>query len=199
MEPLILTVNGRRINPLHLTPEDVYIEDVAHHLAIINRFNGATLFPLSVAQHAVHVSLLLEGTGLEEQGLHHDDAEFALGCVTKWLKETPEMTSFREAETRAQRSCYTAFSILPVDYEGYPHLMHPLVSAADRLMLRFEGRAGFGEKIWNDWLAYMNNPLYTPITKEEIKLIGDWAPCDWVSAEAMYLDRYNQLVNRHMI
>lgn len=198
LEPLILTYTGRYINPLNVKIEDICLEDVAHHLALINRFTGATKGPMNVAQHVVAVSKLLEGTGLEKQGLHHDDAEYAVSDVSKWFKESPEMTPFREAEARAQCACYTAFGIKPEDYIQYPHMMHPLVLEADRLMLRFEGVRGFGIKMWNKWLEMMNNPLYPSLSEEEYERVNAISPktLTWRQSKQAYLARHKELEAR---
>ncbi len=56
------TYTGRMVSLLDPKPEDICIEDVAHHLAIVNRFGGATREPYSVAQHAVLVSIYVENS-----------------------------------------------------------------------------------------------------------------------------------------
>lgn len=198
MNSLILTFTGKWVNPLYVNPTNVCLADVAHHLAMINRFTGATRSPMSVAQHAVGVSKLLEGTGLEKQGLHHDDGETYVSDVSKWFKESPEMKPFRDAEERAQCACYTAFGIPQETYLNYPHMMHPLVLEADRLMLRFEGVRGFGIKMWSDWLAMMDNPLYPRLTEEEFERVNAISPktLTWRQSERAYLSRYAELEGR---
>lgn len=47
---------GFRFWPFHSRPEDFIIEDVAHSLANIIRFNGHLEKPLTVAQHSVYVA-----------------------------------------------------------------------------------------------------------------------------------------------
>lgn len=49
----ICTYTGRKFYPLDPRPEDVCIEDIAHALALVNRFGGHTRVPYSVAQHSV--------------------------------------------------------------------------------------------------------------------------------------------------
>src|SRR5678809_1437773 len=102
-KPMLTTSTGRKVNPMALTPEDISIEDIAHHLSCINRWCGALREPISVAQHCVHVSWLLQGTGLELDGLLHDASEAYLGDVTKWVKRHPSMEFYREAEQRATK------------------------------------------------------------------------------------------------
>jgi hypothetical protein len=193
-EPLILTFTGKHLNPLNIQAEDVCIEDVAHHLSIINRFNGCTARPISVAQHVVYVSRLLDGTGFEWQGLHHDDGEAYCGDVTKWLKMSDAMKGFRDAEDIAQRACYKAFNIEPGEFEGYDNLMHPRVGAADKLMVRFEGTKGYGIKVWKRWSDTITGyPMPTP---EEIAEVGPWAPWPAKTAERLFLDHYRMLLGR---
>jgi hypothetical protein len=40
-------------------PAMVRLDDIIHSLSLMNRFNGAALFPYSVAQHSLHVAELL--------------------------------------------------------------------------------------------------------------------------------------------
>jgi hypothetical protein len=54
------TYSGRHLWPLDPRAEDIDLVDIAHALARINRFNGHTGVPYSVAEHAVRVSRLVE-------------------------------------------------------------------------------------------------------------------------------------------
>lgn len=71
-------------------PEDILIEDIAYHLSHLNRFNGATSVPYSVAEHCVRVSAYLEATTKSVHvafaGLLHDAAEAYCGDVSAPLK-----------------------------------------------------------------------------------------------------------------
>lgn len=84
-EIFVSTFSGNRLYLGRPAVEDVCIMDIAHHLAGINRFNGATTVPYSVAQHCVHVSYLVP-QGYELAGLLHDAAEAYLGDMVKPLK-----------------------------------------------------------------------------------------------------------------
>lgn len=72
------------------TPDMIRMRDIAHHLALINRFNGATDTPYSVAQHSVLVADLLLARKLPAHvclwGLLHDAHEAYLGDVTTPVK-----------------------------------------------------------------------------------------------------------------
>lgn len=81
---------GHYLNVADPSGADIRIEDIAHKLAQINRFGGATYYPYPVAQHALFVAIRLRNTGatLEEQfaGLHHDDAEYITTDIQKPIK-----------------------------------------------------------------------------------------------------------------
>jgi 5'-deoxynucleotidase YfbR-like HD superfamily hydrolase len=90
-------LNGQLMDLTDLRPEDVDVKDIADTLAKINRFNGRTLYPYSVAQHAVLVSTLImkEYTHvfpektllyLGYEALHHDDTEAYTGDIIKSVK-----------------------------------------------------------------------------------------------------------------
>ncbi len=74
--------SGNRIWPQDPRPNEIQIEDIAHNLSNINRFNGQTKRPYSVAQHSVLVSRLLPQE-LKLFGLLHDAGETYVGdCVS---------------------------------------------------------------------------------------------------------------------
>jgi len=81
----IQTYTGKKFYPLEPRAEDVCIEDIAHHLALTNRFSGATALPYSVAQHSVLVSLHVPPR-LALHGLLHDAAEAYLADIPGPIK-----------------------------------------------------------------------------------------------------------------
>jgi uncharacterized protein len=86
----IETASGRYVDPLNLSCADVCLEDIAHHLAQTNRFNGAACRPMSVAEHTLLVADRLRSQGHSPAtilaGQHHDDAEAYLDDVCRPLK-----------------------------------------------------------------------------------------------------------------
>ena len=184
---LITTYTGRSVNPLALREEDVCLEDIAHALALCNRFAGHTRVPLSVAQHSVYVSRLLDGTGFEMYGLFHDASEAYLGDVTKWLKR--EMPAYRNAELHAEYTIHRKFHTC----DGHQPFMPDEVRQADRLMVRFEAWKLMPRRIdapsWD--YAYSEPP-----TPEEIRRVGPWRPWGWRTAEELFLARYRLLSSK---
>lgn len=176
MRPYITTYTGKRVNPLDLKHDDIDIQDIAHALALVNRFNGHTNQPINVAQHSWYVSKLCRGRECELQALLHDATEAYLGDMTKWLKMSPEMAAYREAEDRANIVIMEKFGCNPV--------LHPLVEEADKLMVRYEATY-FGITI--------DHPDYpSPTAGENSRVNGGnefWKPWDWQESEANFLVR----------
>lgn len=109
---VITTRTGRRFDLLSPKPSMVCIEDVAWQLSLINRYNGATVRPYSVAEHALLVAEIIERStpGVHpivlRAALHHDSHEAYVGDVTSPAKEALGATwaGFERAAMRAVRS-----------------------------------------------------------------------------------------------
>jgi hypothetical protein len=81
----IQTFTGKQFWPLDPRPDEVYIEDIAHALGNICRFNGHCLRFYSVAEHCFHVSHKVV-PGLALMGLLHDAAEAYVCDVVRPVK-----------------------------------------------------------------------------------------------------------------
>lgn len=186
MTPIMTTASRRHVNPLALQPEDILIEDIAHHLSQINRFNGALRNPMSVAQHSIGVRRMLAAVGckpiVQLQGLLHDAPEAYLGDVTKWLKAAPEMKSFREAETRAW---VTIARVYKLDI-----VLDSRVEAADALIVRYEAHL-------ND--IELPNPAYGPLKDFELafcnSVLAPWGSFGCKLACDTFLREFTTLSN----
>lgn len=111
-------LSGRRLNLLDPSPLDIEIEDIAHGLARVARWNGQTLGPhiYSVAQH----SLLVEDIALAispQAGLKtrmaillHDAAEYVIGDMISPFKAMIG-GSYRETETRILEAVMRRFGL----------------------------------------------------------------------------------------
>jgi hypothetical protein len=175
---------GRKINPLDVQPADIVIEDIAHHLALCNRFAGATKVPLSVAQHSVYAARICWDTPHALQALLHDASETYLGDVTKWLKKTPEMAGYRAAEDRLQRTIYRKYGCAEETAE--------VVERADRVLVRYE----MSKLLPGCTVALMQPDQernYPPLTAEEIASVKYWIPWTWQKSEVEFLAAFEQL------
>jgi len=179
MKPELHTFSGKIVNPLDLKLEDITTVDIAHALALCNRFAGHTKFPISVAQHSVFVARLCWHTPFALQALLHDASETYLGDVTKWVKQTPEMAGYRSIEERVTKRIFERY--------GCPTELAQDVEIADRIMVRFEGYKGYGEHF------SCNHPNYPPLTKHEIDRVGKWSPWSWEYAEKIFLAHFRKL------
>lgn len=143
---LIQTAGGRPFYVLKPDPQHIHWDDVAHHLAQRNRFNGACRFPYSVAQHsvlgAIEVEDILTRLGtfsrldIVTASLYftvHDGAEAFVPDFARPVKKAPEYAGAMQVEDRIQRAVYQAAWLDP---DAVP----AIVKEVDRRMLRTEQR-----------------------------------------------------------
>lgn len=128
----INTASGRRFDIMSPRAEDVDIRDIAQALSNQCRFNGHCSRFYSVAEHCLHVSEVLEGTGAELWGLMHDAAEAYVGDVVYPLKMTKDMAQFLRIEERVHQAVAERY--------GLPWPMPEVVHVADRFVLCSEAR-----------------------------------------------------------
>lgn len=86
-------LSGRRLDLLDPTPMDIEIEDIAHGLAFVARWNGQTRgdWPYSVAEHSLLVDSILcrlgPATAAERlTALVHDAPEYVIGDMISPVK-----------------------------------------------------------------------------------------------------------------
>jgi 5'-deoxynucleotidase YfbR-like HD superfamily hydrolase len=87
-------LSGRRLDLLDPTPVDVEVEDIAHGLAFVARWNGQTLgdWPYSVAEHSLLVEEIFGrfdphvGPRWRLAALLHDAPEYVIGDMISPVK-----------------------------------------------------------------------------------------------------------------
>ncbi len=141
-------LSGRRLDLLDPSPLDIEIEDIAHGLARVARWNGQTKgeHAFSVAQHCLLVEKLTgelrpKGTrALRLAALLHDAAEYVIGDLISPFKAAVGL-DYKALEQRLSRAIHSRF--------GLPPEMTPediaLIKRADRMSAYFEATqlAGF--------------------------------------------------------
>jgi hypothetical protein len=178
---MITTFTKKYIDPTDVRREDIDIRDIAHSLALTNRFVGHTPRPINVAQHSVYVSRLVgDDSPFALQALLHDGSEAYLGDVSKWFKATPAMAEYRRLEGWVQTLVWDVFNC--------PLMMHESVEEADRLMVRFEAWQMYGPT-----MPLFQKPKYPLPSQEEIARIGPWTPWSWQQSEELFLERFRFL------
>lgn len=104
--------NAGILDVLNPDPERIRIEDVAHALAFLCRFNGHVRFHYSVAQHSLHVAALVaerHGPELALTALMHDAPEAFLGDMISPLKAL--MPDFKRIEEGLARTMAEKFHL----------------------------------------------------------------------------------------
>jgi hypothetical protein len=123
------TYTGVMFWPIDPRPEEVRIDDIAHHLSLLCRYNGACAVMYSVAQHSVLVSRIVP---LEHAlwGLMHDAAEAYVGDMVRPLKKM--LPAYAEIEERVMRAIAKRFEL--------PWPEPPEIKIADDRVLMTEQR-----------------------------------------------------------
>ena len=144
-------LSGRRLDLLDPSPLDVEIEDIAHGLARVARWNGQTIgdHAFSVAQH----SLLVEdiagridaaaGTDLRLAALFHDAPEYVIGDMISPFKAVIG-DNYKEVEARLQEAIHVRLG-LPAKI---PATWKTAIKKADKIAAFLEATqlAGFGRQ-----------------------------------------------------
>lgn len=165
----IITYTGNRFYPMDPREEDIRIEDIAHSLALINRFTGHTKFPYSVAQHCYGASVI---TPPEHAlaALLHDASEAYVNDIARPVKKY--LPDYQAIEDRIQEVICAKFNV---------DVFAPEVKIADNVMLVTEAGVLLNGEAW--WEAD-NWPAPAEISIE---------PWDWQYAEDLYIRRFEEL------
>lgn len=132
-EGWIRTFTGKKIHFLDPQPEEICLEDIAHHLALKNRFSGATKHAYSVALHSMigAVELLSIDPVLSKPFLFHDAEEAYLPDVPAPMKH---LMPWWEATARnLNEAICEKFEISPL------LAANPGIKKMDRLLADEEG------------------------------------------------------------
>lgn len=100
MTARIQTYSGLLVDPLHLSIQDIRLEDIAHALSNLCRFTGHVRTFYSVAEHSVWVSRLVPEWAAK-YALIHDASEAYLQDIPSPLKALPAFAKYRKIEQRA--------------------------------------------------------------------------------------------------
>jgi len=170
MSPTMMqTFTGKAIDLANFKEDDVRLPDIAHALSMINRFNGHTKFPYSVAQHSVMVSKIVEPQNAL-WGLLHDASEAYLGDVSTPLKMM--LPSYRELEDQVQRAIASKFGLKwPMPHE---------VKEADLRALLSEKRD----------IVPGGHDFGIPLDPVAGTVVG----MEWAEAKQQFIDRFKELV-----
>lgn len=187
-------LSGRRLDLLDPSPHDIEIEDIAHGLARVARWNGQTLgdHALSVAQHV----LIVEAVTAERNpdwpddwrlaALLHDAAEYVVGDLISPFKNAIGL-DYKAFEHRLLEAIHNRFG-LP---SKLPDAIAGEIKCADRIAAFYEATvlAGFEDA---EALEFFGEPEgICPDLRAEFKKL---APMPANQAQMQFLKRFDQLV-----
>jgi 5'-deoxynucleotidase YfbR-like HD superfamily hydrolase len=186
-------LSGRRLDLLDPSPSDIAIEDIAHGLARVARWNGQTLgdHAFSVAQHALLVADIAAALKPDTErrwllaALLHDAPEYVIGDLISPFKAAVGL-DYRAFETRLLKAIHRRFG-LP---ERLPEPVTAHIKHADRIAAYYEATvlAGFG---LDEAARYFGEPAGLPRTLvQELQRLTPRPP---PGAQEAFLARFQDL------
>ena len=141
-------LSGRRLDLLDPSPLDIEIEDIAHGLARVARWNGQTrgAHAFSVAEHSLLVERIASelepklGRDFRLAALIHDAPEYVIGDLISPFKAALSL-DYRAFEAKLLAAIHVRFG-LPAEL---PDNVVKLIKRSDRIAAYYEatGLAGF--------------------------------------------------------
>jgi 5'-deoxynucleotidase YfbR-like HD superfamily hydrolase len=186
-------LSGRRLDLLDPSPLDVEIEDIAHGLARVARWNGQTTGPniFSVAQHSVlveDIAARLE-PGLETRWrlavLLHDAPEYVVGDMISPFKAVIG-GDYKAVEARLMAAIHIRFGLPP----EVPAEITALTKRADRVAAFLEATQLAGFSV-DEAMAFFGSP--TGVFGGAKGLAPHLGPLDAETAKAAFLQRFAAL------
>ena len=148
--PWMHVYSGGRFYPLDPRPDEIRIQDIAHALSLICRYQGHASRFYSVAEHCLLMAEAAHQRGLSEaeqlQALLHDAAETYLCDVVRPIKS--RLSGYHEIEYRLEGVIAERFGLLAPGKT-------PAVDALDSLILYDEAKAllRVDREPWHDLYA----------------------------------------------
>jgi len=185
-------LSGRRLDLLDPSPLDVEIEDIAHGLARVARWNGQTIGPhiFSVAQHTLLVEAIARrSTGHLDRRLGlaillHDAPEYVIGDMISPFKAVIG-DEYKGVEKRLQAAIHLRFGLPP----ELPADVRKVVKAADSGAAFLEATKLAGFKT-DEALSFFGPRPVLPAAVERDHL----TPWSVTVAERRYLDHFRKLL-----
>ncbi|WP_300575998.1 HD family hydrolase [Phenylobacterium sp.] len=180
-------LSGRRLDLLDPSPMDIEIEDIAHGLARVARWNGQTIgdHAFSVAQHSIVVEEIVAhiqpdiAPRWRLAALLHDAAEYVIGDMISPFKQALGL-DYKLFEERLETAIHVRFG-LPAKS---PAAVKTLIKRADHACAYYEATqlAGFAA---HEALEFFGAP------PEGYDLVIE--PLSASQAQARYVQRYHVL------
>jgi uncharacterized protein len=187
-------LSGRRLDLLAPSPADIAIEDIAHGLARVARWNGQTYgtHAFSVAEHAVLVEMIASvlNPGRKKEwrlaALLHDAPEYVIGDLISPFKAAIGF-DYKAFENRLLEAIHMRFG-LP---SKLPDEISTAIKQADRIAAYYEATvlAGFSKEEAD---RYFGIPA---IPADLATLLSRIEPSPIAIAQQAFLERFEALTH----
>jgi uncharacterized protein len=194
-------LSGRRLDLLDPSPNDIEIEDIAHGLARVARWNGQTVgaHALSVAQHVLIVETI--AADLNQQwpapfklaALLHDAPEYVIGDLISPFK-TAIGLDYKAFETQLLRAIHIRFGLA----DALPAAITAGIKRADQVAAYYEASrlAGFAH---DEAERFFGTPdRLSPALEMQLNALEAWPVSE---AQEKFLLRFSALcgsASRHL-
>ena len=186
-------LSGRRLDLLEPSPADIEIEDIAHGLARVSRWNGQTVGPhaLSVAQHSSLVEAIAGGLNPDWSAswqlacLLHDAPEYVIGDLISPFKAAIGL-DYKAFELRLLAAIHRRFG-LP---EHLPEEVTAHIKAADSIAAYYEATRLAGFEI-DEARRFFGVPPSVPAGLQ--RDLDHLAALPVADAQGAFLERFRQL------
>ena len=184
-------LSGRRLDLLDPTPVDIEIEDIAHGLAFVARWNGQTKgeFAYSVAEHSLLVETIFSrlepksSSKWQLSALLHDAPEYVIGDMISPVKAAVG-PGYGALDDRLSAAIHIRFGLPAV----IPQKIKRAIKKADKISAWMEATriAGFSETEANRFFGQPDPAVFADL---QIRLR---APTD---VRADFVRRHGDLLN----
>ncbi|HSB60052.1 MAG TPA: HD family hydrolase [Methyloceanibacter sp.] len=186
-------LSGRRLDLLNPSPLDIEIEDIAHGLARVARWNGQTTgdHAFSVAEHCLLVETI---TGALSPGLArryrlaaliHDAPEYVIGDLISPFKAALSL-DYKSFEARLLAAIHIRFG-LPAEL---PAEIAKLIKRADKIAAYYEATALAGFSV-EEGRRYFGQPR--GLKPQLVAKLTRLTPLPAADSEAKFIKRFNEL------
>lgn len=193
----MITYTGGEFWPLDPRPEEINMEDIAHSLALLCRFNGHCQKFYSVAQHSVIVSQIVNSPRDRLPALLHDAAESYIGDIIIPFKNS--LNQVKKIEKEIMDAVHSRFGVGNYDADE--------VKRADKIALFAEmrelerapetgerRRTALKRKTIESVLHSLEPEKYGEYWEESSRILKDGIiPLSPEESEELFLKRYEEL------
>jgi len=186
-------LSGRRLDLLNPSPLDIEIEDIAHGLARVARWNGQTSgeYAFSVAEHSLLVERIAGeldaklGPEFRLAALMHDSPEYVVGDLISPFKAALSL-DYRAFEAKLLAAIHVRFGLAP----ELSARVTKLIKRADKIAAYYEatGLAGFSRA---EARRFFGQPL--GLSSALVSTLSQLDPLPASHVETIFLKRFNEL------